>query len=70
MVVRNPKIRPGKEVALVNATMTIEDFNALMTSEQDDNLLLKILRKLTAVQKPEDVRTLNAASQWAWMGWS
>lgn len=56
----------------MNAAMTIEDFNAFMASEQEENSLLKFLRKLTAIEKPEDVRMLArkpVGPAVYWVGW-
>ncbi len=50
--------------------MTIQGFNALLTSEQDENPLLKVLRQLTTLKKPEDVRLLAVEPQLSWQGWS
>lgn len=49
--------------------MTIQGFNALLTSERDESPLLKVLRQLTTLQKPEDVRALAAEPQLSWQGW-
>ena len=56
------------------AAMTVNDFNTYLTSEQQQSDLLSILRKLTKIQKPEDV--LVAAKEQpvgpmaSWSGWS
>lgn len=54
----------------MDAAMTIQGFNALLTSEQDENPLLKVLRQLTTLKKPEDVRLLAVEPQLSWQGWS
>ncbi|MEJ5199590.1 MAG: hypothetical protein WHX53_11760 [Anaerolineae bacterium] len=55
----------------MNAAMTIEEFNAFLKSEQQDNALLDLLRKLTKIEKPEEVRTIQhiVGPQTAWQGW-
>ncbi|MCX6033243.1 MAG: hypothetical protein NT169_28675 [Chloroflexi bacterium] len=54
----------------MDAAMTIQGFNALLTSEQDENPLLKVLRQLTTLKKPEDVRVLKEDTLiTSWMGW-
>ena len=61
------------------AAMTIEEFNAFLTSKQNESTLQKILRKLTKVQKPEDVILLadkptgkvgGPTTQTTWSGWA
>jgi hypothetical protein len=54
----------------MDTAITIQDFNALLKSEQDDSPLLKLLRQLTALKKPDDVRMLEVGPQYAWMAWS
>lgn len=56
----------------MNAAMTIEEFNAFLKSEQQDNALLDLLRKLTKIEKPEEVRTIQhiVGPQANWQGWA
>ncbi len=56
----------------MNAAMTIEEFNAFLKSEQPDNALLEMLRRLTKIEKPEDVRVLKSivGPNTAWQGWA
>ena len=57
----------------MNAAMTINEFNTFMKSEQDGNLLLDVLHKLTTIEKPEDVRAVVEARVGplaTWLGWS
>lgn len=49
--------------------MTIEEFNALLTSEKHDSPLLAALRKLMTIEKPEDVTALAEDSAQDWMEW-
>jgi len=52
--------------------MTINEFNTFMKSEQDGNLLLDVLHKLTTIEKPEDVRAVVEARVGplaTWQGW-
>lgn len=58
----------GKEVNDLNASITIEEFNALLTSDAEQSPLLEALRKLTAIEKPEDVLAL-ADTLSGWSGW-
>lgn len=50
---------------------TIEEFHALLTSELQDkeNLLLKALRELMNVEKPEDIVTLVEEEGINWSNW-
>ncbi len=42
------------------AAMTIQEFNALLKAQptKEDSPLLKVLRQIAIIQKPEDVRNL------------
>ena len=53
----------------MDMSLTIEEFNALLTSEKDDSPLLTALRKLTAIEEPEDITKLAADPLQNWMGW-
>ena len=54
----------------MEAAMTIQDFGALLQSEQESNPLLEILRSLTTLDGPETVRVLKGYGiQSFWMGW-
>lgn len=60
-----------QEVHTMNAAMTIEEFNAFLKSEQSDNALLEMLRRLTKIEKPEDVRAIQRiVTQANWQGWA
>jgi hypothetical protein len=59
--------RRRKEVNRMNATLTIEEFNALLSSKQDNGALLTVLRNLMGIEKPEDVVS-KAAPMVGW-GW-
>jgi len=54
---------------MMDAAITIEGFNALLKSEQQDNSLLETLRQLTKIELPEKVRALKAETMAGWMGW-
>jgi len=56
----------------MDTSLTIEDFNALLTSEseKDDSPLLAALRKLTAIEKPADITKLAADPLDNWMAWN
>ncbi|MCS7222824.1 MAG: hypothetical protein N0A15_16260 [Anaerolineae bacterium] len=43
---------------MTTAAMTIQEFHALLKSEKEDSPLLKFLRQLTRLEKPEQVRHL------------
>jgi hypothetical protein len=49
-------------------TLTIEEFNTLLTSHKEESPLLKALRELTKLEKPEDILTLVGTLS-AWTGW-
>jgi hypothetical protein len=55
----------------MDMSMTIEEFNALLTSEseKDDSPLLTALRKLTTIEKPEDITAL-ADDFYTWTDWA
>jgi len=63
-------ILANKEVNTMDMSLTIEDFNALLTSEEDGSPLLAALRKLTATEKPEDITKLAADPLQSWMEWN
>lgn len=50
-------------------TLTIEEFNALLSSDKEESPLLKALRQLTKLEKPEDILTLVGTLA-GWTGWS
>ena len=52
----------------MNATLTIEEFNTLLTSHKEESPLLKVLRELTRLEKPEDILTLVGTLA-GWSGW-
>jgi hypothetical protein len=49
-------------------TLTIEEFNALLISDKEESPLLKALRELVAIEKPEDIRALVGTLA-GWTGW-
>jgi len=55
----------------MDMSMTIEEFNALLTSEseKDDSPLLTALRTLTTIDKPEDITAL-ADDPYVWTDWA
>ena len=55
----------------MDMSMTIGEFNALLTSEseKDDSPLLTALRKLTTIEKPEDITAL-IDDLWVWTDWA
>ena len=53
----------------MDMSMTMEDFNKLLTLEKDDSSLIKALRQLTATEKLEDVIALvREVDPVAWSG--
>ena len=54
----------------MDMSLTIEDFNALLTSEEDESPLLTALRKLTAIEEPEDITKLAADPLQSWTEWA
>jgi hypothetical protein len=53
---------------IMEAVMTIDQFNTLLHSEKTENPLLTAIFKLTAVKNPEDLvkATLKEESLWAY----
>ncbi len=53
----------------MNASMTIEDFHALLTSERDDSPLLTALRELMGIEKTDEIvdATLNVEPLGSWV---
>ena len=51
--------------------MTIDEFHTLLTAEplKNDSLLLTALRKLTAIEKPEDITSLAEEDVNNWTAW-
>ena len=49
--------------------MTIEEFNVLLSSEED-NPLLAALRKLMTIEKPEDITALTEEDVAGWEDWN
>ena len=50
-------------------SLTIEEFNALLTSEEKTSPLLVTLRKLTRIEDPKDITALDAEPLQNWAGW-
>ncbi len=49
----------------MDTLMTIEEFNAKLSSEEENSPLVTALRKLTGIEKPEDIIALaEEASTW------
>ena len=53
----------------MTSTLTIEEFNSLLTSDKEESPLLKTLRELAKIEKPEDILALVGALS-GWTGWS
>ena len=53
----------------MQTALTIEQFNVLLTSDREESPLLKALRQLMALEKPEDIRALVEVLS-GWSGWS
>ena len=53
----------------MDMSLTIEEFNALLTSEKDDSPLLTALRKLTVIEKPEVITKLAEDAAEDWQDW-
>jgi len=52
--------------------MTIEEFNQLMQSKQEDTDLVQMLRQVTQQARPEQIRFedgADAGGQGGWVGW-
>ena len=50
-------------------SVTIEEFHALLNSGEKKSPLLEALRKLTTIDTPETVVSLEAAEAERWGGW-
>ncbi len=52
----------------MNEALTLEEFNALLFAEESRGTLLEPLRKLTALEKPEEVSSTvtEYLAMWAW----
>ena len=50
--------------------MTIEKFNALLISENDNTRSLRALRQLTSIAKPEDIVALAEDGPTNWTDWN
>jgi len=57
---RSPLRFEKEERAMSTATMTIQEFNALLKMEEtkEENALWQLLRQIAAIKKPEEVRHL------------
>jgi hypothetical protein len=53
----------------MDVAMTIEEFHALLTSEREESPLVEALRKLTAIEEPEDIATLAVEEPFVWGDW-
>ncbi len=56
----------------MNAAMSIEDFSAFLSSEQEDSDLHAVLSKLTTIDKIEEIVVSNnrPGSMATWCGWA
>ena len=48
--------------------LTIEDFHALLTSDEGDNPLLAALRELTVIERTEEIVAAISDSKMTWAG--
>ena len=55
----------------MNMAMTVEAFHTLLTSasEREESSLLRALRALTTIQKPEDIAALAEEDGPVWTNW-
>jgi hypothetical protein len=49
-------------------TLTIDEFNALLTLDKEESPLLKALRQLMKLEKPQDILALTDSLA-GWTGW-
>ena len=54
----------------MDMSLTIEEFHALLVSEEHENPLLVALRKLMRIPNPEEITKLAAEPRWNWAGWN
>ena len=52
------------------ASVTIEEFYALLSSKKEKSPLLEALRKLTTIDTPEAVTSLEETEAERWGGWN
>jgi len=50
--------------------LNIEDFHAILTSEEDGSPLLRALRKLRDIQGPQEIVAPAQEPRTAWSGWN
>jgi hypothetical protein len=55
----------------MDTVLSIHDFSAAMTQEEGESQLVKMLRQLTAIEKPDVVRSVGAGAKpdAGWCGW-
>jgi hypothetical protein len=53
----------------MTATLTIEEFNALLVSDTKESPLVKALLQLTKIEKPEEILAL-VKPLGGWTGWA
>jgi len=54
----------------MDMAMTINEFRALLVSEQEDRPLVDALRKLTAIEDPEEIAALAEEEGIVWTAWA
>jgi hypothetical protein len=54
----------------VHASLTIEEFHALLACEDMKSPLLVALRKLMRIRTPEEIARLSAEPRMVWSGWN
>ncbi len=75
---RTPIKLPGRlsersincQEANVQDTLSIQDFNALLDSEQGNDSLLTALSKLTTIREPEEAVEALVGPEYWWYGWN
>ena len=54
----------------MHASLTIEEFHALLACEEKKSPLLVALRKLMSIRAPEEITRLKAEPRSSWTGWN
>ena len=54
----------------MQASLTIEEFHALLACEEKKSPLLVALRKLMSMRTPEEITRLSAEPRMSWSGWN
>ena len=54
----------------MDRSLRIQEFHALLNSDNDDSEMLTALRQLRTLERPEEITKLGAQPMQAWGGWT